>query len=154
MWFIQKNQSNGTNKIMNHKKRPNSNQQTTLGCFVYLKHVMKKFPTLSLLIGTTVSFQRFFFSHVKRKRDRQLRITHTINTTGLNKRADSFRVFCPFFVTIRDCGRKNSSEAYQCTHCQEGKRSPVMLKRRPCRLQTVQTMQTECYFFTCTLIFY
>ena len=26
----------------------------------------------------------------------------------------------------------------------------VMLKRRPCRLQTVQT---ECYFFTCTLIF-
>ena len=27
----------------------------------------------------------------------------------------------------------------------------VMLKRRPCRLQTVQT---ECYFFTCTSIYY
>ena len=27
----------------------------------------------------------------------------------------------------------------------------VMLKRRPCRLQTVQTLQTECYFFLLVL---
>ena len=35
-------------------------------------------------------------------------------------------------------------------------RPTVMLKRRPCRLQTVQTVrtvQTGCYFFTSTLIF-
>ena len=70
-------------------------------------------------------FLATFFSHAKKKKDRQLRISHTINTTGLNKRADSFRVFCPFFVTIRDCGRKNSSEAYQCTLCQEGKHSSM-----------------------------
>ena len=40
------------------------------------------------------------------------------------------------------------------TFLMNDERSAVMLKRRPCRLQTVQTVQTECYFFfTCILIF-
>ena len=60
-----------------------------------------------------------------------------------------------YLVTI--LAVKESSERFSCLGFIFEK--TVMLKRRPCRLQTVQTVQTvqtgqtECYFFTCTLIF-